>query len=253
MITLRLRQAVLLRTQAAPGTRIDVRSPSSSRSRPDCIPGNVVHARAHRDRVCPVPRRGEGQRRDLRGPRGVAAAPAPAERDAVAAAVPAGAGGAGDRVPAHEPGLCRAGRRVRDLGVRVLAGRRGGDQRAGGPGPADRPARRGAAGGQDGLGVRDRGRGTRAGGDVRPENRRPAGILLREAQAARAERGRPSAPRTGSCCGPPPRCPARPRTSPRRGRPASPPCSCPSSSRPSWPCTTWSTTRSLPFAPRDCT
>ena len=48
--------------------------------------------------------------------------------------VPAGAGGAGDRVPAHEPDLRGAGRGVRGLPGDVLAGRRGGDQRAGGPG-----------------------------------------------------------------------------------------------------------------------
>ena len=48
------------------------------------------------------------------------------DRDALAAAVPAGAGGAGDRVPAHEPDVRGAGRGVRDLGIDVLAGCREG-------------------------------------------------------------------------------------------------------------------------------
>ncbi len=51
-----------------------------------------------------------------------------------------------------------AGRGVRDLPGDVLAGHRGGDQRAGGPGPADQPEGRGPAGGENGPGLPDRGR-----------------------------------------------------------------------------------------------
>ena len=204
-----------------------VSNQSEARSRHDCISGNVVHARPDRRGVCPVPRRGEGQQAVLRGSRGVAAAAARETRDAVAAAVPAGAGGAGDRVLAHEPDVCGAGRGVRGFRIYMLAGRQGGDQRAGGPGPADQPGRRGAAGGQDGLGLPHRRRGARTHGDLWPENRWAAGLLLRHAQAARAERADRLLPRRRAAVGRRPGPPARPWTSPRRARPGSPPCSPP--------------------------
>ena len=68
MITFRQRQMMALRTQAAPGTRagIDGSVPSPGALH-DCIPGDVVHARAYRGLGTPCScAGGEGQRRDLR-------------------------------------------------------------------------------------------------------------------------------------------------------------------------------------------
>lgn len=138
----------------------------------------------------------------------------------------------------------------------MLAGRGRGDRRAGRPGPADQPARRREAGGEDGLRVPHRGRGARAHRDVRPENRRPAGLLRRQAQAARAERADRLLPGRGAAVGRPG--PGRRRRCHRRaeGRDRRHPHlairgSAPPWSRPSWPCTTWNATRSPPCAPRD--